>query len=133
VISPSQGRYLHTGQHKHKINVDTNIGFLSGIRTHDPAFKREKVVNALDRAATVIGTRSMFNIFSLVLESKIRVNTRPNDSKEKRYSKNLTWFILVRHTAVGILHSLLFTLFNVETFQRKIFFTMKIQHDVRAK
>jgi hypothetical protein len=38
VISPSQGRCLHAGQHKHTI----------------PAFEVEKTVHALDRAATVI-------------------------------------------------------------------------------
>jgi hypothetical protein len=37
VISPSQGRYLHTGQHEHKINAHTNMHALSGIRTHDPS------------------------------------------------------------------------------------------------
>jgi hypothetical protein len=37
VISPSQGRYLHTGQHKHRINGHTDIHALSGIRTHDPS------------------------------------------------------------------------------------------------
>jgi hypothetical protein len=39
VISPSQGRYLHTGQHKHKINAHINIHALSGIRSHDPSFR----------------------------------------------------------------------------------------------
>jgi hypothetical protein len=34
-ISPSKGRYLHTGQHKHTINAHTDIHALSGIRTHD--------------------------------------------------------------------------------------------------
>jgi hypothetical protein len=29
VISPSQGRYLHTGQHKHRINAHTDIHALS--------------------------------------------------------------------------------------------------------
>jgi hypothetical protein len=36
-ISPSQGRYLHTEQHKHRINTD--IHALSGIRTHDPSVR----------------------------------------------------------------------------------------------
>jgi hypothetical protein len=35
-ISPSQGRYLHTGQHRHRINGHTDIHALSGIRTDDP-------------------------------------------------------------------------------------------------
>jgi hypothetical protein len=39
VISPSQSRYLHAGQHKHKINAHTNIHALSEIRTHDPRFR----------------------------------------------------------------------------------------------
>jgi hypothetical protein len=40
VISPSQGRYLNTGQHKHRINAYThtpNTHAFSGIRTHDPS------------------------------------------------------------------------------------------------
>jgi hypothetical protein len=40
VISSSQGRYLNTWQHKHRINSYThtpNIHSLSGIRTHDPS------------------------------------------------------------------------------------------------
>jgi hypothetical protein len=33
---PTQGRYLHTGQHRHRINAYTDILALSGIRTNDP-------------------------------------------------------------------------------------------------
>jgi hypothetical protein len=36
VISPSQGRCLYIGQHKHRKNANTDIHVLSGIRTHDP-------------------------------------------------------------------------------------------------
>jgi hypothetical protein len=36
VISPSRGRYLNTGQHKHKL-THTDIHASSGIRTHDPS------------------------------------------------------------------------------------------------
>jgi hypothetical protein len=56
VISPSQGRNLHTGQHKHRINAYTHqismpcVGFEPTI----PASERAKTVHALDRAATVI-------------------------------------------------------------------------------
>jgi hypothetical protein len=38
-ISPSQGSYLHTGQHKHRINAHANIHALSGIQTHDHSFR----------------------------------------------------------------------------------------------
>jgi hypothetical protein len=57
VISPSQGRYLNTGQHKHRINAYTQqtsmpcVGFEPTIL----ASERAKTVHALDRAATVIG------------------------------------------------------------------------------
>jgi hypothetical protein len=37
VVSPSQDRYLHTVQHKHRIKAHTNIHALRGIRTHDPS------------------------------------------------------------------------------------------------
>jgi hypothetical protein len=36
--APRKGRYLHTGQHKHRINAhNTDIHALSGIRTHNPS------------------------------------------------------------------------------------------------
>jgi hypothetical protein len=38
--SPSQGLYLHTKQHKHRINAhNTDVHALSGIRTHDPSVR----------------------------------------------------------------------------------------------
>jgi hypothetical protein len=38
MVSPSKGRYLHTGQHKHRIKTHTQAFMpLSGIRTHDPS------------------------------------------------------------------------------------------------
>jgi hypothetical protein len=43
VVSQSQGRYQHREQHKHRINAHTDI------------FEEAKTVDALDRAATVIG------------------------------------------------------------------------------
>jgi hypothetical protein len=38
VISPSQGRYLQAGHHKHRINAHTDIHDFSWIRAHDPSF-----------------------------------------------------------------------------------------------
>jgi hypothetical protein len=47
-ISPSQGRYLHTGQHKHRINAhNTDIHALSGIRTHDPSVPATEDISCL--------------------------------------------------------------------------------------
>jgi hypothetical protein len=39
VISLLQGPYLHTEQHKHRINAHTDIHDSSGIRTHDPSVR----------------------------------------------------------------------------------------------
>jgi hypothetical protein len=38
-ISPGQGRYLHTWEHKHRINTHTDVHALSGIRTYDPSVR----------------------------------------------------------------------------------------------
>jgi hypothetical protein len=55
-ISPSQSPYLHTEQHKNRINAyNTDNHDLSGFKPTIPAFERAKTVHALDRAATVIG------------------------------------------------------------------------------
>jgi hypothetical protein len=57
VISSSQGLYLNTGQHKHRINTYTHqismprVGFEPTIL----ASKRAKTVHALERAATMTG------------------------------------------------------------------------------
>jgi hypothetical protein len=45
VISPSQGLYLHRVQHKHRINVHTDIHALSGIRTHDPSVRANEDIS----------------------------------------------------------------------------------------
>jgi hypothetical protein len=53
-ISPSQGRYLHTEKHKHRINAqETSMPWL-GFKPRIPAFERAKTVHALERPATVI-------------------------------------------------------------------------------
>jgi hypothetical protein len=39
VISPSQCRYINTGQHEHRIKAHTNIHALSGIPTHDASVR----------------------------------------------------------------------------------------------
>jgi hypothetical protein len=42
-ISPSQGLYLHTEQHKQRINShNTDIHALSGIRTHNPSIRESE-------------------------------------------------------------------------------------------
>jgi hypothetical protein len=48
VISPSQGRYLHTGQHKYRINAHTDIMPWVGFETTIPEFERAKTVHVLD-------------------------------------------------------------------------------------
>jgi hypothetical protein len=61
VISPSQGRYLNTGQHKHRINAYTYQTYKPRVRFEPtiPASERAKTIHALDRAATVTRTRTV--------------------------------------------------------------------------
>jgi hypothetical protein len=54
-ISPSQGRCLHTEQHKHRINARKHPCLEWDSNLTIPAFERAKTIHFLDRAATVIG------------------------------------------------------------------------------
>jgi hypothetical protein len=54
VISPSQGRYLHTEQHKHRINTQISMP-RAEFEPTIPVFEWAKTVHVLDRAAIVIG------------------------------------------------------------------------------
>jgi hypothetical protein len=61
VISSSQGFYLNTGQHKHRINAythQTSMPYM-GFEPTTPASERAKTVHALDRSATVTGEASI--------------------------------------------------------------------------
>jgi hypothetical protein len=42
-----QGRYLQTGRQKHRINAQTDILALNGIRTHDPSFQEREDISWL--------------------------------------------------------------------------------------
>jgi hypothetical protein len=53
-ISPSQGRYLHTEQHKQNNRIQTSMPRV-GFEPSTPVFEWAKTDHALDRAATVIG------------------------------------------------------------------------------
>jgi hypothetical protein len=66
-ISPSQGLYLHTEQHKHRINVHcTDIHALSGIRTYDPSVRASADISCLrprghcDRPLFVCGSNYLY-------------------------------------------------------------------------
>jgi hypothetical protein len=73
VISTSQGRYLHTGQHKHRINAHTDIHAWVGFDTTIPASDGVKIVHALGHATTVIDP-SKYNIIN-VPHSSVRSPT----------------------------------------------------------
>jgi hypothetical protein len=54
--SPSQGRYLHTGQYKQNKRTQASMP-LVGFEPTIPAFEQAKTVHALHRAATMIGRK----------------------------------------------------------------------------
>jgi hypothetical protein len=55
MISPSQDRYLNTGQHKQNKHTYQTSMPRAGFEPTIPASERAKTVHALDRAATVTG------------------------------------------------------------------------------
>jgi hypothetical protein len=64
VISPSQARYLNTGQHKDRINAyihQTSMPWV-GFEPTIPAFERATTVHALDRAASLTGSLHVFRV-----------------------------------------------------------------------
>jgi hypothetical protein len=63
-ISPSQGRYLHTGQHKHRINAHRDIHALSGIWTHDPSFRAGKDSSCLRPRGHCVQPSNTFTLHS---------------------------------------------------------------------
>jgi hypothetical protein len=60
-ISPSQGRYLLTGQQEQNIKAQRSMPWV-GFEPTIPEFERMKTVHALDRVATVIGSSSMYSV-----------------------------------------------------------------------
>jgi hypothetical protein len=77
MISPSQGRYLNTGQDKHRINTYTHqtsipwVGFEPTI----PTSERAKTVHDLDRAATVIGAMWVW-LYNKIMQTARRSHTK---------------------------------------------------------
>jgi hypothetical protein len=57
-MRPSQGRYLYTEQHKHRINAHRHPYLKVGFEPTIPVFERARTVHALDCAATVIGVQT---------------------------------------------------------------------------
>jgi hypothetical protein len=56
-ISPSEGRYLHTEQHKQRINTQRHP-CLEWFELTNPVFERVKTGQAIDRAASVMGNNT---------------------------------------------------------------------------
>jgi hypothetical protein len=52
VMNPSQGRYLHTEEHKQNKRTQTSTPWV-GFEPTIPAFERAKIVHALNSASTV--------------------------------------------------------------------------------
>jgi hypothetical protein len=69
VISPSQGRYPHTEQHKHRINAHTDIHALSGIRTHDPSVRASEDSSYLRPGDSC--DRAIIHIYWLIISNAL--------------------------------------------------------------
>jgi hypothetical protein len=83
VISPSQGLYLNTGQHKHGINAHTDFHALSGIRTHDPSVPASEGCSCLRPR----GQRDrLLRYYSRIFLEALRKTTK-NFSRDSRVSR----------------------------------------------
>jgi hypothetical protein len=71
-ISPSQGLYLHTGQHKHRIytHTHTDINASSGIRTHDLSFQASEDSSFLRPCGNCDRLLSYLHIYCTVISVK---------------------------------------------------------------
>jgi hypothetical protein len=90
VISPSQGRYLHTGKHKHRIIAYTHrismpwVGFEPTI----PASEWAKTVHALGCAATMTGLPNIVRVMKSSLISLIGHVSRILECAKPTYTCN---------------------------------------------
>jgi hypothetical protein len=75
-ISPYEGRYLHTGQHKHRINAETYLS-QAGFKPTIPVSERAKTLYVLDRAATGIGSPMIYVSFQGA-ETSLEISLHPN-------------------------------------------------------
>jgi hypothetical protein len=67
-INPSQGLYLHTGQHKQNKRTQQTSMPEAGFEPTITTSERAKTVHVLDRSATVTGTQTMvvWTVWTLV-------------------------------------------------------------------
>jgi hypothetical protein len=68
LISPSQGRYLYTGQHKHRTDAYTDIHALNGIRTHEPSVRASEDSGRIYSSETnpFVGYTRLQNYFKIL-------------------------------------------------------------------
>jgi hypothetical protein len=100
-ISQSQGRYLNTGQHKHRINTythQTSMHFVEFEPTN-PASERAKTVHSLDHSATVTGLE-----IATFLKLWININLSDFSINGESVNRNYTyltytsWWIIILST-----------------------------------
>jgi hypothetical protein len=96
-ISPSQGRYLHTGQHKHRINAHRYPCLEWGLEPTIPVFEGTKTVRVLDRAATVIGSRSSRRYYLMLKLSRFHKLLQVRAYSYSSYAYRVRFLILQRH------------------------------------
>jgi hypothetical protein len=78
-ISQSQGRYLHTGQYKHRINTHTQPCLKWDWNPRPLVFKRAQTVHALHRTVTMI------DLTSISSTKYLSTNTRKVFCKHDNY------------------------------------------------
>jgi hypothetical protein len=117
MISSMQGHYLNTGQHKHRINTYTLQTSMPcvGLEPMIPVSERAKTFHALERSATVAGSRIILRIhicrsikwslhFSSGSETKLLMNSNictswqlrvPSGTPCLESTEDITWRVRI--------------------------------------
>jgi hypothetical protein len=87
-ISPSQGCYLHTEEHKHRINAhNIDIHALSSIRTHDPSVRASEDSSCLrprghcDRRSTLLQSLNNAQIRNLIVQYLLPTDVKSTETQ----------------------------------------------------
>jgi hypothetical protein len=97
VIRLPQGRYLHTGEHKHRISAHTNIhAFEWDSNPRSQPFHRS-IVHALDRAITVIGWRRRLHEAVINEQNKMKRGEPSNEMPfwNRKISKVVSFLVTI--------------------------------------
>jgi hypothetical protein len=85
-IGPSQSRYLHIEQHRHRIIAHTDIHYLSGTRTHDPNVRASEDGSCLRSRGRCdrLVTEDYHSKIQMILDKPVYKNLTTDSTSEQK-------------------------------------------------